>query len=154
MLQWKRYKTTLFDVWPHEVYCLFQLWFLQHIKKWNWTLKHLPLCNVAITFTTQTFRYSRHKVVKHFRCHIVPFFLQTSLKVCNSMRTLLSNFAFQNSPHILYCGQVWTAHSTPTLSFHSHAFVMCLVEIFKDVHGKDVVKVADAAPKSRCTFRH
>ncbi len=83
-----------------------------HIPKKVGTVKHLPLCNVAISlFTTlkKTFRDWRHQVIKCFRCNFVPFFLQTSLKVGNSTGSSLSHFALQNAPHILYWRQVGTA---------------------------------------------
>ncbi len=64
-----------------------------HSKKVG-TVKHLPLCNVAIPFTTlkRRLRDWRHQVMKRFRCNFVPFFLQTSLKVGNSTGSSLSHF--------------------------------------------------------------
>ena len=78
-------------------------------------------------FTTlKMFRDWRHQVMKRFRCNFVPFFLQTSLKVCNGTGSSLSHFAFQNAPHILYKSGLQAGQSsTRTPFFLSHAFEMC-----------------------------
>ena len=72
----------------------------------------------------------RHQVRKCFRCNFVPFFLQTSLKVCNGTGSSLSHFAFQNAPHILYWGQVRTA-GRPVQHPHTLLPQPCLWNVLK-----------------------
>lgn len=103
-------------VLPHGFYCFFKI-----NSYFN--------CDSCNTFKNKSWDSKAFKTWKccHSKCNFVPFFPQTSLKMCSSMGSLLLHFAFQNAPYILYWAQVGTAgqSSTPTLFFCSHAFVMC-----------------------------
>ena len=70
---------------------------------------------VALSFLFKTlkrrFWHWRWRSIAYFSCYYVLFLLKTHLKVCNSTRSLLSQFPFQNSPHVLHWGQVRDAGS-------------------------------------------
>ena len=109
---------TLKTIQQHFIWCF--TW-------WIWLFflnKHLQFLPFLFT-TLKMFRDWKHKVMKPFRCNFVPFFLQTTLKVCNGTGSSLSHFAFQNVPHILYWGQVRTA-GRPVQHLHTLLPQPCL----------------------------
>lgn len=81
-------------------------------------------------------------LMMNFSCYFVPFFLQTCLKLYNTMKSLLLYFVILNSPLILCLGQF----SAPTLISLGHVFEMYAewsftlsYRMLMVFHGKEVV---------------
>ena len=133
--------------------------FIKQYSKWVALLcairyiTHPDQCKNVIICPFIKFEVFKKKKCVGYRCNFVPFFLQTSLKVCIGTGC---SFSIGDKSG-MQAGQ----SGTRTHFFLSHACNVCrmsfifvlLLKICMGVPGKDVVlKAAYVAPKSLCTL--